>query len=295
MLLADCRSCLHDVTLETEWRAVKGSEGRRDEEELANRERPLPDNAKHLINQSLHDHLHAAGEQLAGIGTLYASSEVLLPASLLARSAVEHCARVLWLYGESTDSAEDRIARAFLEAIAGAERAEAKAKLLLGESSAEHEARSAALTVIRQDAERCFPAPTSDPGGRPRPPSPEEVIAQLGRRLAPDEWAVVSRGVYELCSEHDERLAAAVVVPFYRALSCVASYYGWPTQRASHQRAQRALIREQLLVDRVQERQDHDRPGERDPADQPEAEHAELRGAEPDRELERHRDHVNGP
>jgi hypothetical protein len=212
--------------------------------------------------------LYAAAELIGGMSAMYTCNEVLFAPSVLARSTLEHCAHVFWVWGRPGDSTEHRMARVFLEELASAEFAKMNAGRLLGKNSAEHQDRRKVFKTLQADTARCLPEPVTDGDGNPllldqQLPGPEEMFVRMHRFLNPGQSEPVSRGVYGLLSnythptayptrelfgvvedesgrktprklddvEHHDRLIQAVIVPFYSALAYVMSYHGWPGER----------------------------------------------------------------
>ncbi len=215
----------------------------------------------------MYDYLYAAGELVGALAALYAYNEVLFAPNVLARSAVEHCAHIFWVYGKPGDSAESRVARVFLEELASAEYAKMNAGRLFGKGSEEHKRRAEVFMTLKADAAGCFPAPVADKDGHPllrgqQLPNPEVVFVQMHEFLNPGQSEPVSKGVYGLLSnyrhptayptrelfsiveegdqktarkrddaEYHDRLIQTVVVPFYSALAYVMSYHGCSGER----------------------------------------------------------------
>jgi hypothetical protein len=86
--------------------------------------------------------LHLLTKRVDINARFYGAEEVLLSPLVLARAALENAAHTIWILGSPIDSAEDRLARAFLDAIFGAEQAKMQSGRLRGKADEEHKARS---------------------------------------------------------------------------------------------------------------------------------------------------------
>jgi hypothetical protein len=212
-------------------------------------------------------HLYAASEVVGGLVALYAGEEVLLSPLVLARSAIEHSAHTVWLLGDRATTPEERLARAFLEVIVGAEQAKMQAGRLTGRGGQTHTGRRDIYKAIKKDVEATFGAPPHDHTGRPqvngqRMPAPEQMVLEMNRLssqpLTDDEihgtYGYLSNFVhptsyalqelFEVREENGEsvpelardiefhnKLARLTVVPFYHALFHTVSYHGWNGKR----------------------------------------------------------------
>ena len=248
-------------------RAAPDSYAERDTRSLLARKPPIAPTSERLITWLVQLYLYAASEHIGGLGALYPLGEVLVAPIVLARCAIEHSAHATWIIGDPNGDAQDRLARAFLEEISGAEQAKMQAGRLFEKSSDEHRRRAEHYGAVKQDAEYTFEPPHQDDNGKPMlrghlMPSPEAIVLNMNRvstQPLPDD---VMQGTYgflsnyvhptpyalgELFTVHEsggeqipelnrdisfhERLARLVVVPFYHALTYVASYHGWAPER----------------------------------------------------------------
>jgi hypothetical protein len=262
-----CRSTLRDVSQETQSLPAANSPAALDQQGLADRDPPIADTAERLITWDVQLYLYAASEHMGGLAALYARGEVVLSPLVLARCAVEYSAHVLWILGEPSEAPEDRLARAFLEDIFGAEQAKMQAGRLFGKSSEEHRLRTQIYRTIKKDAEASFDPPHRNDKGRPMLrghllPSPEEIVLHMNRAVTQPLADEVMQGTYGFLSNYvhptpysvreifamsekdgqpvaelhrdldfHDRLAKLVVVPFYNALSYTMSYHGWALAR----------------------------------------------------------------
>jgi hypothetical protein len=201
------------------------------------------------------------------LSALYGANEVLIAPLVLARAAIENSAHVIWILGSASEGPRDRLARAFLEAIFGAEEAKKQSGRLRGKSNEEHKERAAHYRWLKKRAAESFEEPHQDDDGRPllhghQLPAPESLVMQANHLVSqplPDE---LMQGTYGFLSNfvhptfyaleelfnvteengqkipalnrdmsfHD-RLARLVVGPFYHALAYASSYNGWTSQR----------------------------------------------------------------
>lgn len=227
----------------------------------------IAESSERLITGTTQLYLYAASEHVGGLAALYSVEEVLLSPLVLARAAIENAAHTIWILGNPIDIAEDRLARAFLDAIFGAEQAKMQAGRLRGKAGEEHKTRSDYYKRITRDARATFDEPHQDEHGRRllyghQLPSPEQIVMAMNRLVSQPLSDELMQGTYGLLSnfvhptfyalaelfnviEKDgrrtptldrditfhERLAQLVVSPFYHALAYVASYHGWTSQR----------------------------------------------------------------
>lgn len=263
-----CRDTFRDISVETQAKPVAGSRCAVDRAALLGREPGIAENSEQLITWAAQIYLYAASEHVGGLAALYGADEVLLSPLVLARAAIENAAHTIWILGSPIDRAEDRLARAFLEAIFGAEQAKMQSGRLRGKAGAEHKARSDYYKRIKQDARATFEEPHQDEHGRPllhghQLPSPEQTVIEMNRLVSQPLADEMMQGTYgflsnfvhptfdalqelfNVVSEDDgkrtpaldrditfhERLAQLVVSPFYHAVAYVASYHGWTSRR----------------------------------------------------------------
>lgn len=262
-----CRGAFRDMAAENRTLCADGSAADRDKAVLLAREPPVAATSERLISHMANLYLYAASEHIGGLAALYAGEEVLLAPLVLARCAIEHSAHTVWLLGDRATTPEDRLARAFLEVIVGAEQAKMQAGRLTGRGGQTHTSRTDFYKAVREDAEATFGAPPHDDKGRPqvngqRMPAPEQMVLEMNRLssqpLTDDEiqgtYGYLSNFVhptsyalqelFEVREENGERipelardiefhnqLARLTAVPFYHALFHTASYHGWNGQR----------------------------------------------------------------
>ena len=262
-----CRAAFRDLTEETQSRPYPNSYAARDVQSLVARDPPIAETSEQLITWLVQLYLYAASEHLGGLGALYGRHEVLIAPLVLARSVLEHSAHSIWIIGNANDDPQDRLAPAFLEELLGAQQAKVQAGRLLTKTSEEYGRRSERYRAVKQDAQFTFEPPHRDDKGRSMLrgqllPAPGAMVLHMNRVLShplPDD---VMRGTYGFLSNYvhptpyplrelfvvreqdgekvpelmvgidfHERLTKLVVVPFYNALTYVASYHGWPPAR----------------------------------------------------------------
>jgi hypothetical protein len=262
-----CRDAFRDMAAENRTAVGPGSTAEQDRTALLTRQPPVAATSERLISRIANVYLYAASEHLGGLLATYARVEVLLAPLVLARCAIEHSAHTIWLLGNKATTPEERLARAFLEAIVGAEQAKMQAGRLTGRRGETHVGRTGFYKAVREDAETTFGAPPHDDKGWPlvngqHMLTPEEIVVEMNRLssqpLSDDEI----RGTYGYLSnfvhptyyarqelfyfreqdgkrvpeldrdiEFHNKLARLTVVPFYHALFHTASYHGWNRAR----------------------------------------------------------------
>jgi hypothetical protein len=262
-----CREAFRDMAAANRTVVGPGSAAEQDRTALLAREPPVASTSDLLISHMANLCIYAASEHLGGLIALYASDEVLLAPLVIARCAIEHSAHTVWLLGDKATSPEQRLARAFLEVIVGAEQAKMQAGRLTGRGAETHAGRTGFYKAVKEDAEATFGSPPHDDRGRllvngQRMLAPEEMVIEMNRLssqpLSDDEI----KGIYGYLSnfvhptsyalqelfdvrekdgervpelardlEFHNKLARLTVVPFYHALLHTASYHGWNAER----------------------------------------------------------------
>jgi hypothetical protein len=264
-LYASGRRAFRNVVSASGWVPAPGSQATLDVDAIAGYTARLRPGSEFFITRLCHDYLYAACEQLGALAALYEANEVLLSPNVVARCAVEHVAHVAWVLGEQADNAEERLARVFLEELAGAEHAKITAGHLVGKTHPEYLDRVANWKEVKADVARVFPAPTADDTGRPQLlgyvlPRPEAIVVASYGRLTPPLPEKQRQGVYDFLSNHvhptiyttrelfrpavaadgsktaelsldpeyHSKLARLTIAPFHFALAHVLAYHGWP-------------------------------------------------------------------
>jgi hypothetical protein len=200
-----CRDAYRAITAETSALAAAGSLCALDRDELMARQPPIASTSENLINWALQLYLYAASEHIGGLGALYRATEVMIAPLVLARAAIENSAHVIWILGRRSDSAEDRLARSFLEKIVGAEEAKKQAGRLRGKANEEHRERTAYYRQIKKEAAASFEAPHQDPAGRPllhghHMPGPEQIVLEMNQLVSQPLADDLMQGTYGLLS-----------------------------------------------------------------------------------------------
>lgn len=262
-----CRAAFRDISIETQALPMAGSQAERDMTALQARQPAVSGVAHGLISKECQRYLYAASEHIGGLAALYGVEEVLLSPLVLARSSIEHSAHSVWIIGDASSTAEDRLARAYLELISGYEQAKMHAGRLSGRGSEIHTARSDFYKTVKEDAKGTFAPPHRDEHGKPllngqQIPSPENIVLETNRLssqpLTDDEMqgtygflsnfvhptAYALQELFEIREENGQqipalardiefhnKLAKLVVGPFYQALVRIDHYHGWDSQR----------------------------------------------------------------
>jgi hypothetical protein len=159
-----CRAAFRDISVETQSLPVPGSRAQLDKAALLAREPPIAPSSEQLITWQAQLYLYGASEHLGGLAALYRIEEILLSPLVLARCSIEYSAHTLWIVGDASGHAEDRLARAFLEAIFGAEQAKMQAGRLTDRSGPEHRGRRENYKAVKKDAQATFRTPRASRG-----------------------------------------------------------------------------------------------------------------------------------
>jgi hypothetical protein len=219
-----------------------------------------------LVSEVVATYLEIGAGHLAGMAVLFGSGEVHFPPKPLARSAIENCARAMWVLGKPGDTAQQRLARAYLEEFLSSEVAKRTAGHLGGKTHPAHQDARARWKEVRTRMIAAYPGatPTSiDAGelGDQTRPGIEEAVTRFyellrehaGGNLDDDQ----AGGLYDFLSsgthptlyqarqmrewvDHGdhagtllvvdtgflERLCGAVVVAYYQVLASTFSYFG---------------------------------------------------------------------
>ena len=255
-LFLACRDVTRALVIDTQWMPAPGSPAAKDVLVLAERDPPTGG----VIQAVLYIYVTTASEHLAGLGALYKQREVMYSPGPLLRAVVEHCARALWVLQKDGTPVEDRLARAFLEALFSAEQAKRTAGHLEGRQSDLYRLEAARFAGTREIAEQVFGESILDEDGRHRLrgqhlPGLEDCVAWMFSFLGQPLTESAALGVYDFLSnlshptlyphaqmweqpetpglsiDDHERRGASAVAPFYNVLSMMISYNGWPIKR----------------------------------------------------------------
>ncbi|MFE0527122.1 hypothetical protein ACFW0V_05935 [Micromonospora parva] len=131
-LFVACRDAFFETADCFHWTPARRSPAERAAAELPSPDpavaEPLGETGHRLIAEVVQTYLLTASGHLGGLASLYASCEVIFPTPALIRSTIENCAHAVWvLGGDSDESSENRLARAYLEELVSAEEAKKNA------------------------------------------------------------------------------------------------------------------------------------------------------------------------
>lgn len=271
------RVAFRETVDETEWRPTPRSAAAGDEDDLSNRNPPLPEGAAYRVSGVLYCYLFAASEHLGALAALYRLYEVLIPPPTLVRSVVEHCGVAAWVLNRGEGPVDDRLARAYLEGLLSAEEAKKAAGRLFGKGHDQHASHAAHFKALRAEAERVFGEKPIDDGGiatirGQQRPSPTEAVASMlrtmGQPLAQETavatydylsnlshptlyphsqmWSVSGTGGKRevgsaITLEDHEKLVRIALVPYYEMMARLTRYNGWSS--GPHDRLTAAMDR----------------------------------------------------
>lgn len=166
--LADsCRAAFLRTATATHWQPAKGSPAAKVQAALAIRD-PA---GFMLVSEVVVTYLEIAADHFGGLAVLYRYGEAMFPPVPLARSVLELTAHVMWVLGESSGTADDILARAYLEEMINRETAKQAADRM---DSDAHQSAELEWAKFRDHVIAVFPETTkSDLGGN-----------AIGRRIA---------------------------------------------------------------------------------------------------------------
>lgn len=150
------RDAFHQTANYYHWSPAPGSPAAQDAAGL-----PSPDplvaqlrgeTGHRLIAEVVQTFLLTASGHLGGIASLYASGEILFSPPLLIRAVIENCAHAVWVLGDDPDeSAENRLARAYLEELLSAEEAKKNAGRMRGKTHTTHIEAAAEYRTLKNE------------------------------------------------------------------------------------------------------------------------------------------------
>lgn len=218
-----------------------------------------------LVHEVVATYLEVGAGHLAGIGVLLAAGQVFFPVKPLARSVIENCARAQWVLGPG-GTAEERLARAYLEEFLSSEIAKRTAGHLGGKSSPAHVQAKARWNEVRRRMIAAYDGATKetiadgDLGGQSRPgveggvrhfysllrdhgggsfdtDQAEGFYDLLSSGTHPTLYQARQLRTYVDHGDHAgtklvmdigflEKLIGNVVVPYYKVLSSTFEYFG---------------------------------------------------------------------
>jgi len=257
-LFAQCRQTFRDsVDGTAEWRPSPGSIAAQDREAALRDDSPFGETNGGVPALVAIPFLFVASEQLGALGALYEREEVLVPSATCMRSALEHCAHVLWVLQQAdTEPFEQRLARALLEMLRSVEERKIVVCNLFGDNSPECAQWKERFVGEKQRIKGSFPGDLTYDGHSPvlleqKVPGPEAAVAWMFEFLIDTLTTEVGKGVYGFLAnlshptvdaivelwgkrpraEEQQRQVEYVVAGFYNALSAVIDYHGWPRAR----------------------------------------------------------------
>ncbi|WP_458107699.1 hypothetical protein M1D51_19535 [Arthrobacter sp. R3-55] len=223
-----------------------------------------------LVSEVVVSYLEVAANHLGGLAALYRSGEVMFSPLPLVRSVLEYCAHAMWVVGDGSGTADDMLARAYLEEFVSSEFAKMAAGRMGSKQDDPHQHAQKRWKAIRERAIAAFPETTpQDLGNRTIGSqtllSPESAVSWMFGLLNANANGSVnekqSEGIYSFLSsgthpslyqarqmrkyvdrgeyvgtvlkvdlDYLERLLGVGVIAFYNALSYVVSFYGLPAQ-----------------------------------------------------------------
>jgi hypothetical protein len=257
-LFAQCRQTFRDTVNETaEWRPSPGSIAAQDREAALRDDSQYAESNGGLPALVVIPFLFVASEQLGALGALYEREEVLVPSGACMRSALEHCAHVLWvLQRADTEPFEQRLARALLEMLRSVEERKIVVCNLFGDGSPECAQWKERFIAEKQRIKGSFPDGLTYDRHLPvlleqKVPGSEAAVAWMFEFVIDRVTTEVGKGVYGFLAnlshptvdaimelwgkrpraEEQQRQVEYVVLGFYNALSAVIDYHGWPPAR----------------------------------------------------------------
>ncbi|SCX15242.1 hypothetical protein [Mycolicibacterium fluoranthenivorans] len=207
-LAENCRTAFLRNGIASHWQPTYSSPAAGVQATLEQRDR----NSFTLVSEVLVTYLEIAAAHLSGMAVLYRSGEAMFPPVPLARSVMELSAHAVWVIGSIADTADDILARAYLEELTSLEAAKFAAGKMHSKESAVHQAARQRWSEFRKRVMTVFPETTkADLGASPpaiagqRLPRPEDCIENLFDRLRRSAGGTITneqaRGAYSfLCA-----------------------------------------------------------------------------------------------
>lgn|GEM_PF-1480057 len=205
--LADsCRTAFLRTAAASHWQPAQGSYAAKVQAALAARD----PHGFTLVSEVVVTYLEIAANHLGGLAVLYRHGEAMFPPVPIARSILELTAHVMWVLGDASGTADDILARAYLEELNSRETAKQAAGRM---GSDAHQRAKLEWAKFRDHVIAVFPETTkSDLGensnGRllagqvfPRPEaSVEELFDLLHRNAGSSITARQGSGIYGFLS-----------------------------------------------------------------------------------------------
>lgn len=161
-LFLACRDAFHETADTFHWTPAPGSPAAEDAGLLPSPDTLVPEphggeTGHRLLAEVVQIFLLTASGHLGGLASLYAKDEVLFSSPLLIRAIIENCAHAIWVLGEEGESAEDRIARCYLEELKSAEEAKKNVGYMRGKTHQSHAHASEKYSRIKKQILARFP------------------------------------------------------------------------------------------------------------------------------------------
>ena len=185
-LLDACGGAFFEMSAQTHWRPAPGSPAARVQRGITDPADNSDDilSGYDLVSEVVATYLEIAAGHFRGLGALLRGREAVFAPLPLIRSIIEHAAHTIWVLGDPADTANNMLARAYLEEFASCEYAKLAAERMGLESSADHAQR---WKTVRARAMAAFPDATRadlcEDGGRTlagqKLPGPDAVVQQM--------------------------------------------------------------------------------------------------------------------
>lgn len=215
--IADLFVASRDAFFETadrfHWTPAQGSAAARAAVELPSPDpavaEPRGETGHRLIAEVVQIYLLTASGHLGGLGSLYASCEVIFPTPALIRSTIENCAHAMWVLGKESDlSSENRLARAYLEELVSAEEAKKNAGRMRAKTQPSYQLAEQHYTALKDEIIARFPGTTRENLGK----------RSLNGQTLPNLEAAVS-WMYELTQSYGGTIGSRAGIGIYGLLS----------------------------------------------------------------------------
>lgn len=158
-----CRTAFLETSSSTHWRPTTGSHAAIFAATIAD---PATSSEGicagfDLVTEVTVTYLEVAAAHMAGIAALFRSGEVMFPPLPLARSVIEYCAHAMWVIGDGTGTANDMLARAYLEEFTSCEFAKLTAGRMGDTSDDAYKLEVQRWKSVRARAIAAFPGTTA--------------------------------------------------------------------------------------------------------------------------------------
>lgn len=165
-----CRAAFHETADTHHWIPAAGSPAARDAAALPSPDplvsQPRGETGHWLLAEVAQTFLLAASGHMGGLASLYTSGEILFSPPLLVRAVIENCAHAVWVLGEEGESAEDRLARCYLEERKSAEEAKKNSGYMHGKTHMSYSDAAEDYKTIQRETLARFPDTTMESLGR---------------------------------------------------------------------------------------------------------------------------------